>query len=435
MPCRRTRTRALAAAWLTLTAPAAFAAVDPFYAEALRQGEALYATGDYAAAAERLRLACFGLLDEPQALGAGLVRLALAQAGAGDRPAFRQTFDRITEVEGRFEAYTRASLPSELRHAFEARVMEWVPADALRTSSAFAQLIRNKELLRLQSLPAGQRRAELERLVGDNPGDPSWAVMLAETQVAEGDGRQAIEPLERALAGGRRNVPLECLLGRAALQAARCDTALARVASCDVRRLPIAELAQYLDCLTTAGRWTQAASVVISLSPETREERSIARREKQIARSIPEEAKIEPLPPYAEPAPDRKAPPPAPEPLADAVRSLRGDLARANTVPLMRAVVAAARQLAAQHPGTPEPLLIAGEAAYRLSDWRQAADLLSAGNPPDDRPELLFYLSVALYELGDGPAAAKTMRRALPRLQRTEIVERYIDSILGPGAR
>lgn len=426
MPRRCTRTEAFAAAWLILAAPGVFANQatptaaadpDPFYTAALRQGETLYAGGDYAAAAKRLRIACFGLMNQPRLLGAALVRLALAEADAGDRTAFRATFDRIIEVEERFEGYSRAGLPSELRHALEARLVEWVPSEDLRAAGAFAQLVRNQELLRLQSLPAGQRRAELERLSRESPGDPSWGVMLAEAQVTSGDGALAIDSLESALAGGRRNVALECLLGRAYLQGARCDSALDRVPACDVRRLPTAELDQYLDCLTGVERWAEAAAVVVSLPPEARKARSTARREKEIARRVP-------------PATGTRAPDALP--LAEAVDTLRGELARANTVPLMRQVVAAARLLSERHPGAPEPLLLAGEAAYRLSDWRQAADLLAAGNPPDERPELLFYLSVSLYELGDLEGSARVLRRALPRLGRTEIVQRYIGLILGP---
>lgn len=444
MARRRIRTRAFAAAWLIFTAAtsarsaaAASPAIDPFYTEALSAGQALYEAGDFAAAARRLRIACFGLLDDPRRLGEGLVRLALAEAGAGDRQGFQATFDRITEVEARFEGYSRAGLPGELRREFEARVMEWVPDESLRAAPAFVQLVRNKELLRLQSLPAGQRRGELERIVRDNPDDPSWSVMLAEAQVAAGDGGLAIGALEQAVAGGRRNVPVECLLGRAYLQAARCDAALARAPSCDVRRLPQDELVQYLDCLTGAERWVEAASLIVSLPPEARGARPIAKREKQIARAIPPETEISPLPPYggSQTAAAASLPDPAPPSLAQAVSALRGDLARANTVPLMREVVAAARRLTERFPDAPEPRFIGGEAAYRLSDWRQAADLLAAGDPADDRPELLFYLSVSLYELGDRAAAARVMRRALPRLERTEIVERYLGLILGAEGR
>ncbi|MDH3403115.1 MAG: hypothetical protein OES32_13865 [Acidobacteriota bacterium] len=431
MPRCWKRTAALAAAWLTLAAPAAFGAVDPFYIEALSQGETLYAAGDYAEAAKRLRIACFGLMDEPRLLGAGLVRLALAQAAVGDREAFDATFDRITEIEDRFAGYSRASLPGELHDDFEARVIAWVPDEALRASPAFARFIRDKELLRLQSLSAGQRRAELERLARENPADPSWAVMLAEAQVAGGDGRLAIESLESALVGTPRNVHLECLRGRAYLQSARCETALDLLPSCDVRRLPTNELTQYLDCLTGAERWVEAAVIVVSLPPETREARPLARREKKIAAALPAESEIEPLPPYTAPRSAEDASEPAGAGLAEAVDALRDELTRARTITLIQKVLAAALRLSEQHPGAPGPLFVAGEAAYRLSEWQQAADLLRTGSLPDDRPELLFYLSVSLYETGDRAAAAQVMRRALPRLKRSEIVDRYVGLILG----
>ena len=64
-----------------ILAAAASQAADPFYVGLMESGSRDYLRGDYPAAAHKLEIACFGLLDEPQLLTRGLIRLALAQAG------------------------------------------------------------------------------------------------------------------------------------------------------------------------------------------------------------------------------------------------------------------------------------------------------------------------------------------------------------------
>ena len=114
-------------------------APDPFYSDLLRDGIQSYDRGEFAVcAAKRLRLACFGLLDEPAPLAACLTRLAVAQGAAGDVEGFRETFHRITEVEERFGAYSRADLPADVRNAFEQRATTAIPAATLETIPAFA---------------------------------------------------------------------------------------------------------------------------------------------------------------------------------------------------------------------------------------------------------------------------------------------------------
>jgi len=92
-----------------------------------------YDRADYPTAAKDLRLACFGLLNEPPALTDCLVRLAVAQGAGNDAEGFRETFRRIAEVEDRFGAYAKAPLPPEIRTAFEQRLVVLIPAATLET--------------------------------------------------------------------------------------------------------------------------------------------------------------------------------------------------------------------------------------------------------------------------------------------------------------
>lgn len=125
------RSRRLAVlACAVLAAAPAFAA-DRFYEDLLRDGIEARESGEAARAAKLLRLACFGLLEEPPALGRCLTQLALAQAETDDHEGFRATFHRLVEVEQRFGGYTRAALSAGDRRLFESRARELVSPDEL----------------------------------------------------------------------------------------------------------------------------------------------------------------------------------------------------------------------------------------------------------------------------------------------------------------
>lgn len=120
------------------------AAVDPFYQGLLREGVLQYDRGDYPASAQTLRIACFGMLDEPKALAGCLARLALAQDRFDDAEGFQDTFRRLAEVEERFGGWTGAELPAEARAALEQRLIARIPAATLRSIAAFRPLADRK---------------------------------------------------------------------------------------------------------------------------------------------------------------------------------------------------------------------------------------------------------------------------------------------------
>lgn len=129
---------------LLLAAAPAAAVVDPFYQGLLRDGIHAYDRKDYAASARDLRLACFGMLDEPEPLVDCLARLALAQDRLEDVQAFSDTFQRLVDLEDRFKAYSQGELPPELRTALEARVAARIPAATLEGIPAFRSLAARK---------------------------------------------------------------------------------------------------------------------------------------------------------------------------------------------------------------------------------------------------------------------------------------------------
>ena len=109
----------------------------------------------------------------------------------------------------------------------------------------------------------------------------------------------------------------------------------------------------------------------------------------------------------------------------EALRTARlaGDLAKPGTE---------VRKIADAHPESPSANAIAGEIAYRSSQWSEAVSYLRRSGLPADQPLLSFYLAVALYESGDQKAAATVLRPVLPSLQRTAYVQSYIAKILPP---
>jgi hypothetical protein len=122
---------------MLLAAAPAVAAVDPFYQGLLRDSQLSFDRKDYGTAARQLRLACFGMLDEPKPLADCLARLLLAQDGANDVEGVRDTFRRLTEVEDRFKGYSQGEIAPELRAALEAKLAARIPAATLAAAPAF----------------------------------------------------------------------------------------------------------------------------------------------------------------------------------------------------------------------------------------------------------------------------------------------------------
>jgi tetratricopeptide (TPR) repeat protein len=144
------------------------AEVDPFYQSLLREGIHQYDLGDFGASVRALRLACFGMLDEPAALGSCLARLALAQDRNDDGDGFQETFRRLSEVEERFQGYTRSDLSAELRVDLERRLVARVPASTLRSVAAFRALADRK----VEAKPAGATAGAAGQPVTSQPAGP-----------------------------------------------------------------------------------------------------------------------------------------------------------------------------------------------------------------------------------------------------------------------
>jgi tetratricopeptide (TPR) repeat protein len=188
---------------------------------------------------------------------------------------------------------------------------------------------------------------------------------------------------------------------------------------------------------------THIPAPTLAASPQTLRGSAARKPEAQANRTPatkPQSDKPQPIERSTAPPPAQSAPPPPPVPAAKALTSAerqkqekaRQLLVETGNVRQLREAFQLAREVADAHPESREAQQLAGEAAYRISRWSDAAEYLGrAGGPGEDQPELLFYLAVALYESGDRQTAAVPLRRALPNLQRTPYVDGYAKKILG----
>jgi hypothetical protein len=148
---------ALAAAALVAGGALASAEVDPFYADIERSAQAALGRGDAAEAARLFRIACFGMLAEPEPLGACLARLGVAQGRAGERGELEETYRRLAQVEERFQGWSRAPLAAAER----AELLRWA-----------GELLTEEQWRLAPSIGAEVAAAHAARIAIAEPGDP-----------------------------------------------------------------------------------------------------------------------------------------------------------------------------------------------------------------------------------------------------------------------
>jgi Flp pilus assembly protein TadD len=451
-----------------LPAPAATtppsSVVDPFYVDLLRAGSLAYDRGDSVTAARDLRVACFGLLDDPRALADCLVRLAVAQGAGNDVEGFRDTFRRLIEVEDRFGAYGRLDLPPELRTSFEQRVLAIIPTTTLEALPAWQYLLSRKAEEQVASLGPPERRRELEARLKKEPKSVTWNVLLSELDLDEGRIEPALSRAEQVATFAPQDARALCLRGVTRAWARRCALAVVDLETCPRARRESRYATALLGCWVELGQWRPAADLAGALPPALKGERRIADLIKQVEQHPvpPAPSPTPPTPsaprsaarPAERPAAERGVVPPPPTAVPPAAREVKGaprplSATERESLDTVRRLLAAsasakdlkealrlAQEVANAHPEAREAQYLAAEAAYRNSRWADAvAAFRRGGEPGDDHPELLFYMAVSLFELGDQPAAAAALKRSLPRLKKTPYVETYTRRILGPAGR
>ncbi|HVN75748.1 MAG TPA: hypothetical protein VMT19_05475 [Thermoanaerobaculaceae bacterium] len=361
-------------------------AADPFYMRLLREGTDAYNRRDFVTAARELRIACFGLLDEPDVLADGLVRLGLAQAAAGETSAFAETFQRVAEVEERFGGFSKAAIPEDLRDAFSQLVVKLIPRSTLAERPAIAKLISVSEPRTTRAAPAAA--------AAPRPAAPP--VGAATTAMP-----RATPPPTR---------PPEVATARAAVPAPPRPAATVAPPTATPTRTPAptSTPAPVVAAQSAGAPAVGAGAASGSLTSP---------------------------PPVAEATPPTEAKkPPLRQATAEEQRELNAiqDLVRKNKI---TEALKKARLLADSRHDLAEAQFVAAELAYRTLRFPEAVEYFRrGGDPGDKRPLLLFYEAVSLYETGEAGSAAEILKRALPNIRRTSYVEGYIQKILNPGA-
>ena len=273
-PFTRSKLLAIAAVLLATLAAVTADAADPFYMRLLRQGTDAFNRREYQTAASQLRIACFGLLDEPQLLADGLTRLALAQAAAGDDTGFRETFQRLSEVEERFGGYSRADIPKDVRSAFEVLVVQAIPRSTLSENAAFARLVPSRQDS-VAKLPPPQRRKELNRLIKAEPAEVMWRLMLADLELGEGKPSDAVAAADGALKLAPGNKEALKLRGLALAADNKWSQAVDNLRACGCASSDPKVAGAMLTSLVELKRWQEANDFARQLPPDMAKDRTV----------------------------------------------------------------------------------------------------------------------------------------------------------------
>ncbi|HEX4956204.1 MAG TPA: hypothetical protein VF017_22675 [Thermoanaerobaculia bacterium] len=435
------------AQWPAAPALAQGASIDPFYTDQLEEGIRALAESDARSAVRSLRVACFGLLDQPEVLGRGLAYLGVAQGRVEDKDGFVETWRRLVTVEQRFQGFSRATLATAVRSELEAFLVRFIPEEQLASVPAFSGLAGRRRVARLERLPARERRSELEALISAQPKEPAYRLGLAALELEDGKPAEALRHAAAALELDPASNEALCLRGLASAGQghASCAAAVADLERCAEKGREPALAAALLSCRIVLSQRAEAESFLASLPLDLRTDKEVARLAKQLERQAP--ARSSPAP--AEPGVPLAAEPPKPQPAPagpvkvvaapaltpaevetlSRVRENLKTIRQAGDLALPLSQVAAVAQA---HPEHTETQLLAAEIAYRASRWNEAAQFFrQAGIGSTQKPDLLFYMAVSFYESGDREAAAAALERCLPRLQRTPFVEEYRRKIQG----
>ena len=422
----------LLAGSLALLATIPLRAADPFYLGLFDSGTRDYLRGDYPMAAHKLRIACFGLLEEPPLLTQGLIRLALAQAGAGDDAGFAATFERVLQIEAAFEAYSALPDDTPFKAELERVLPDRVAAEDVAGVPAFAGVLDSLRQAKLTALPPKRLRRELEERIAADPRDAEALVLLTRLEISEDREQRAAERLAELLDADPENGIARCLRGQMRLRAGDCPNAIEDLAFCSAPPRDEVLGAHYLRCLIDASDWQAAARHLASLPLAVRSREEVS----SLMLEIPPQALESVIYPSTDPVdngiePKPEAPRVRPEDRARA-DDLRRRLAEASTREAIAEMLAAASELAERYPDERDLQFLGAQIAYRLADWAETVRFFRRGGSPDSgQPLLQCYLAVALFETGQQQEAATVLSDALPLLEPTPFVERYRDLILG----
>ncbi len=452
---------------LLCMAPELRGEVDRFYSGLLERGTRDLASGRIEDAEKQLRIASFGLLDQPALLAECLIRLGQAQAAAGNLSDLSVTVGRLVEIEAEFGAYTALGETRE-KAAFE-EILRSGPPGLDERRLLLGPTPGSAPIPQKEAPVSGRaQRKALEERVSADPADREAFWELARLDLSDGKPKRAAARLDRLLEAQPGDVPALCLRAEIGVPRGECAPALAAAGACPTLLGQDDTAAFVLECLTSAGRHAEAAELLDGLPTERRQAPAMARAAARIQTPLEEPALAaealaevtspvdpaaesappsgqgsESIPPVTDPAIAPTSPTELPSeprvligiPLDEQLRRLRTTLASARVRSDLIEPMARAGRLADQHPDSAAAQHLAAEIAFRSADYPQAVEYFSRGGQPDpEQHVLLFFLAVSLFETGEIEEARRVLLEALPGLEASEpsaYVRASIERILG----
>ena len=402
------------------TATLAKGAIDPFYLGLLEEGKSKLQGQDWIHATETLRIACFGMLEEPEFLVECLVWLSVAERESNEEEAYLKTFGRILRLEGQFSAYSKAPLADSLRQNFQKTALRRVPRAVLDSSPSFSSWIpvppaQPEETAQGEKpMKVSAERRMLRRRIKKEPENPNLVIRLARLEIENGH-----EDRGETLLGDLLVVmPSEegfCLRGSLYVRSKRWKQAADDLERCSaVTEDPSLTMAM-VEAKMEVGELAVAEAMAMLLPEDYQSKEKGSALLKRLRLKIHHRSDEVYLTSEE----------------TDILGKIRRDLKERLSSEELRKAKAELARVAERHPFDQELQYWVGEVAYRVSDWESAWRYLSRnGGPGIESPERLFYLAVAAHQLGYDESAEEAMRLALPYLSKTAIVETYSERIL-----
>ena len=424
-------------------------AADDFYEQQLQAGKTDAQANQLSRAADELRIAAFGFMQQPALLQEALARLAVVQNGLSQPADLQKTIDRFISVEQRLGSYASVQLDAPTRSKFEDLLVKQVPRQTLQSIPTLARFA-NYELQKIAELPATQRIAAYQAKAQREPKNPQWPLALTKEAVARDNAADVIRWGSKVLELDPANREVRPLVAHAYAVRRECREALAGITVADLQQAP--ELyADQAACFAQMSRWKDA-ELALARVPEKLKNRPDVKLTAQSISRANDAARVEDAarrtgaskPLTSAPSQNRStatattttatvsqassaaAPPPKSADAIDLSRKLVREGKFAEAVRQLRPAVQADADNRALH-------LALLEAAVLARDWRTAASQVPVVTPLSSGEELyMFYASVALYETGRRDEAKLFMEKARPRMVSSPMVDYYLRAVLGP---
>lgn len=419
--------------------PADAQATDPFYQRLYEDASRSAASGRYDAAAKDFRLACFGMLTETVRLGDCLARLAIAQGESGQSQALVTTVERLVELEQRFQGYSRSSLPRTARRQLEKHLEQSVPLETIAGVAAFEEVAVRRKVTQIKTAPAEQKAQLLSEEMRRDPGNPTWQILQGELMLAQGQVTEAAEIADRLATTRPGDSRAACLRGRSQAALGACSPRTFE----DMRRcadngenVAGEEQSHRLGCQIKAADWQAAVATYDAMSSaeqNRRQHKEWAKTARRALRNVPDPADEAPETETEAPAEavsSSSAGEPGPGSVELDVLNAGWNVLRSDARDRFEDTYDSVRALADRYPQWAEAQHVVAELAYRLSLWPEAVRYFQrADEIVSQKPDLQFYLAVALYKSGDRKAAAAILDKCEPLIEPSDFVKFWVERI------